>query len=591
MRGLTHRWEMRAGAGSASESAEALPLVDRLLGARGIVGREAVERFASPTLLGLHSPRLLPNIDRAAQRLVDAVRGGERIVIFGDYDVDGIAATAILFHTFKAIDPDARIGSYVPHRLEEGYGISTEAIRHLHTEGADVVVSVDCGITAVEPARAARALGLDLIITDHHHLRRDEPIIPDAFAVVHPRLPGSEYPFADLCGAGVAFKLAWHFATTWAGSERVGDGLRHTLVQLLPFVALGTIADVVPLIDENRIMASFGLRLIRHTTNVGLRALLEETDLAHDHIDGEKVGFILAPHLNACGRMGHAAEAIRLLTEADPREAKSIAQQLGRQNRERRRVERSIVEHAITRAEDAGMTGDDSRIIVLADESWHAGVIGIVCSRLVGRFHRPAALMQRQGDVCRGSARSIEGYSIVRALEHCADLLLTSGGHDMAAGFSLEASNLDEFVRRLTEHANHHIAVERLVPTLTIDCPARLDEMTLPVVRRIARCSPFGPGNPRPLVHLSGARINSPPRQVGSHGKHLAMGIEQLTNETRTRVRTIWWNGGCHTGALARGMRIDLAVQPKINCWNGQENVEAVVRDVRILADSGGSTH
>ena len=329
--------------------------MDRLLAARGFADAEAARRFCEPKLTDLHDPGTLPDIDVAAGRLVDAVRAGQKIVIYGDYDVDGITATAILFHTIRAVAPDARVESYVPHRLEEGYGINADALRQIGADGADLVVSVDCGITAVEPADAARSIGLDLIITDHHNLPEDGRL-PEALAVVHPRRPGSAYPFGDLCGAGVAFKLAWRFATTWCGSERVSSSLQRTLLDMLPLAAMGAIADVVPLVGENRIMASWGLRTIRDSPLAGLRALLEASDLADAKIDTEKVGFILGPKLNACGRMGHAAEAVRLLTDAPDDEAQEIAVRLATLNRERQRTERTILEQACELATDRGMT-------------------------------------------------------------------------------------------------------------------------------------------------------------------------------------------------------------------------------------------
>ena len=312
-----------------------MPLFARLLRARGLDDDETVRRFCTPKLTDLHEPGLLPNIDAAVDRLAHAVRNGESIVIYGDYDVDGIAAGAILYHVIKGVEPNADVRIYVPHRLEEGYGLNTEALLRLRSEGADLAISVDCGITAVGPARAAREAGLDLIITDHHNAPANGEALPDAVAIVHPRLPGSVYPFGELCGAGVAFKLAWAFAVHWCGSKRVGKSIQQVLLDMMPLAALATIADVVPLVGENRTIVSWGLRWIRDTPIIGLRALIEAANLMDADIDSHKVGFVLGPRLNACGRMGHADEAVQLLTDATPDDARRIAHRLTALNRDR----------------------------------------------------------------------------------------------------------------------------------------------------------------------------------------------------------------------------------------------------------------
>jgi len=587
MRGMTKRWLVRE-ARDNGRGADASTLLHRLLAARGLTDGDVVRRFCEPRLTDLHDPGLMAGIDTAARRLVDAVRQGQRIVIYGDYDVDGITATAILFHTIRTADPAARVGYYVPHRLEEGYGLNAEALRQFRSDGADVVVSVDCGISAVEEAAEARRLGLDLIVTDHHHLPAEGAALPEALAIVHPGLRsdrGEPYPFGDLCGAGVAFKLAWRFATTWCGSQRVSQALQATLIEMLPLAALGTIADVVPLVDENRVLASFGLRRIKQTTIPGLRSLIEAADLMNEQIDCEKVGFVLGPRLNACGRMGHAAEAVRMLTDAPADEALAIARRLTGLNEQRQRTERDIVEQASRLAEDAGMTGDDHRVIVLAHESWHPGVVGIACARLADRFGRPVVLMQRQGEVCKGSARSVEGYSIHNGLEACRDLLVAFGGHEMAAGLSVSTGNLEAVTERLREHANAAITAEQLTPSIEIDCDADLHELDLDTVRRIAALAPFGRGNRRPTMRVSGAVLAEAPRQMGAQGRHLSLRLRQDVNGRRQMIRTVWWRQGERASSIAPGMRLDVAVEPKVNTWNGRTTVEAELRDVRVCPD------
>lgn len=584
MTGLTKRWLWRNADANGGNAIPGEGLVERVLRVRGLSDPDSVARFCEPKLTDLHEPAMLPAIDAAAERIAEAIRTNQSIVIYGDYDVDGITATAILYHVIKAINRDARISSYVPHRVDEGYGLSAEALVKLREDGADLVISVDCGATACEPAKAAKDAGLDLIITDHHSIPDDADLLPKCIALVHPRSPGSQYPFGDLCGAGVAFKLAWRLATLWCGSERVTGTLQQTLLSMLPLVALGTIADVAPLLGENRVLTSFGLRLIRQTSLVGLRALIEASDLMDEKIDSEKVGFQLAPRLNACGRMGHARDAMRMLTDAPADEAMQIAQQLTKLNRERQSVERRIFEQASERAEQLGMTCDDCRVIVLADESWHPGVVGIVCSRLVEKYHRPAILMNKNHELCRGSARSIDGYSIHAGLAHTAEYLTTWGGHDVAAGLSVAVARFEQFVAALTEHANENISIEELTPGLTIDCDVALAELDVTQVKRLNALGPFGRGNARPALRVENIQLVEAPRQMGSEGKHLDLRCAQDSETGGRRImRCIWWREGSRAADFAPGMRLDLAIQPKLNEWNGRVNVEAEIRDVRIV--------
>jgi single-stranded-DNA-specific exonuclease len=573
------------GVGTSLRSAQSL--VERVLTARGLVGADDIERFLNPRLSHLHDPSLLAGADDAAARLVQAVRTGEPVVIYGDYDVDGVTACAILIRVIKSARPDANVSFHIPHRIDEGYGLNSEALRQIAANGTRLVITVDCGITAIEEANVARELGLDLIITDHHRWSApgSEAILPATLALVHPLLPnrdGAPYPFGELSGAGVAFKLAWRFATLWCNSEQVSEALRQTLLEMLPLAALGTIADVVPLVGENRIIARFGLKLIAKSPIVGLRALIEASDLDDKTIESESVGFVLAPRLNACGRLGHANEAAQLLITDDDDEADRIARNLARLNRERQKTERAIFEQAARMAEDLGMTADTRRIIVLAHESWHPGVVGIVCSRLVDRFGRPAVLLTKQGATCKGSARSVDGFSIHDCIASAAPLLASFGGHDMAAGLSLDTCNFDAFVEALTAHANQRLQPDDLVSTVRIDTDASLHELELAVVHQLHELSPFGRSNPRPALRVGGMRLDEAPRQMGAHGKHLMLRFRQDADGQRRVIRGVWWNRGGLANDLAAGMYLDAVVEPKINHFNGNTSVEVEVRDVRI---------
>ena len=585
LRGIKRRWIYRGGQSAAFNACNesSATLAQQLLISRGMCDAEEVAKFCDPSLLHLHSPALLPNIEKAAVRIIEAVRANEKIIIYGDYDVDGVAGAAILWHMLHAILPTVDATIFIPHRIEDGYGISSESIDEFAAQNVQLIVSVDCGITATGPATLAKSHGIDLIITDHHQPPRDHPNGPtDAFAVVHPGIESSDYPWAELCGAGVAFKLAWHLATMWAGSENIGKELRDCLMSLIPLTALATIADVVPLIDENRVLTTIGLRLIKQTPIVGLRSLIQATGLMDATIDCERVGFVLGPHLNACGRMGHARDAATLLTTATHDESKRIANTLAAINKTRQETQRKIFDEAARAAEDAGMASDDKRIIVLANDNWHPGVVGIVCSKLVERFGRPAILMQRNNGICKGSARSIDGYSMAAALEAHSQLLLTHGGHAMAAGLSLKTDSLEAFTETLTAHANEHIAADRLVPATTIDFDTTLDAFQMPAVTELLKLSPFGRGNPRPAFRLHNIRIADLPRQMGQRGKHLSFRVADADHSNHS-LRAVWWNAGEYFDQLKRGCDIELVVQPKLNTWQGQTNVEVEVKDLRFV--------
>jgi single-stranded-DNA-specific exonuclease len=556
-----------------------LPLRERVLAARGLIEPAMTGAFLGPKLTQLHHPSLIPDLDRAAARLLEAMRAGEPIVIYGDYDVDGVTGTAILYHMLRALRADAAVSTYVPHRLDEGYGLNVDAVRELAAGGARVVVSVDCGVTAVEPARVAKGLGVDLIITDHHNPPARMDDLPEAYAVVHPRRPDSAYPFGELSGAGVAYKLAWRLATMHAGGDgkKAEPRIRELLVELLAFAALGAIADIVPLVDENRVIAKYGLVRVKHSSFLGLRALVEASGLAGEDIDAMAVGFRLGPRLNAAGRMGHAREANELFTTADATRAAEIAAKLSKQNQERRDVEARIFDAADEMATQLGMTSPDRRAIVLAHEGWHAGVVGIVCSRLVEKHCRPVILMNRQDGICHGSGRSIEGFNLHAALTHCAEHLDRYGGHNMAAGLHLVEPKLGAFTEAFIEHASSLIEPEAMCRWLTVDCEAGLDELTTEAVLGLDELQPCGAGNPDAQVLLRGCVVADRPMPMGAQAKHLSV---QLRSESGRRVRAVAWGFGEHRDRFVVGSRVDVVVRPKISTWNGGARVEPEIRDV-----------
>jgi len=572
IRGLSRRWSLREGAGSVRQAS----LPARVLACRGLSDESVARAFLEPSLSQLHPPDLLPNIDSASDRLLAAADAREPIVIYGDYDVDGVAATAILYHALRALSPDSDVRTYVPHRLDEGYGLNEAAIGSLAADGARVIVTVDCGVTAIEPAAAARRAGVDLIITDHHN--PPEGPLPEALAIVHPRLPGSKYPFGELSGAGVAFKLAWRLASRRAGGARVPAEVRTLLVELLAFASLGTIADAVPLLGENRIIARHGLSRLKHSPLAGIRPLVVASGLDGDTIDSDHVGFTLGPRLNACGRLGHAREAVELFTTARGERAAEIAASLTSLNTQRRTVERRIAEQAAELAVERGMTGPDCRAIVLAHPEWHIGVIGIACSRLVERFGRPTILMQESEGVCKGSGRSVPGFSLHAALQRCAGSLESFGGHDMAAGLRVRSDRLAEFAEGFTRIANESLSEDDTVLSLSYDTEAALHELTPDAIQQLDRLAPFGVGNPRPRLRLRRLTLAEPPRPMGAERNHVAL----MVADGHQRLRLVGWDWAERAAAISPGARLEAIVSVKIETWQGRTRVEGQIEDLMV---------
>lgn len=570
-RGLLAHWH-----GPRHPSPQGETLAERILHARGITD----SAFLNPTLTQLHDPSLLPGIDRAAQRVLDALSRDESIAIYGDYDVDGISAAAILWHTLRAIRPDARLQTYLPHRLDEGYGLNTEALCE-RLGSCQLVVSVDCGITAVEPARAVRDSGRDLIITDHH-LPRADGVLPEAFALVHPSLPlAAAYPCPDLSGAGVAFKLAWRLVTLHCGG-RATPPLRALLMDMLALASMGIIADVVPLLGENRVIARQGLRQIAQTGLPGLRALRDESMNNETGVDAEAIAFRLGPRLNAVGRLGHAGKALEMLKTDDPELAASIAAELTHINDERRNREAAITRDAEKQAIQAGMDRPDRRAIVLAQRDWDRGIVGICCARLVERFCRPVILLQDDGDTCHGSGRSVDSVDLHGALQACSSSLISFGGHAMAAGVHLKSSRLGEFAERFIEHVNGCLAPDDLTPVIHLDGTCEASDLTLAAVTELDSLRPYGRGNPKPTLLLRGVRRTGPLRSMGKDERHIRFDVRGAGGVVRVKGWN-WAKRLVDAGlSLEEGQSLDLVVRPAVNDWMGRRTVECEMIDLAL---------
>jgi len=574
-----YRWQVApawAEARAVARRRRTSPLIVQVLRNRGVEGPEAMRQFLEPRLTDLHPPERLGGVTDAAQRIAAAVAGGEKICVYGDYDVDGMTGVAILCRCLAVAGAD--VDYYVPHRVEEGYGVNVEAVEKIAADGAKLLVTVDCGIGAIEPLARAAELGMDIIVTDHHTPGQG---LPDAAAVVHPALPGADYPNGDLSGAGVAFKLAWQIARAVCGRQRVDEPTRSFLLEATSLAALGTIADVVPLLGENRVLASYGLKGLAATEHPGLAALLRSAGLAGERLDAYHVGFLLAPRLNAAGRMGHARLAVELLARPESAPCDEIAAYLEQQNTQRQRVEREIFRQAVERVEAGDLPAPSDHAIVLASRDWHAGVVGIVASRVVDRFARPAVLIALDGEDGQGSARSVEGFHMRDALAACGAHLRGFGGHAMAGGLRLAAGDVPAFARAFADYAAEHLTADLLIPALRIDAEADLAELDFRVVERLEKLAPFGRGNPRPVVAVRGVKVLSPPQRMGRDGGTVSFiaGADGRAG-TRTRLRCV----GFQMGALAEDLvgveAVDIAGEPVLNRFRGRVSVEMRLRDV-----------
>jgi single-stranded-DNA-specific exonuclease len=576
LRSATKSWHLLPHERSAVEllarEAAVPPVVAQLLLNRRIQTADDARQFLAAPYRGLRDPEQLPGLTQAAERIHAAIRDNRRICVYGDYDVDGLTGTSILWEGLRQLgaNPDY----YVPHRIDEGYGLNGEALRKIAESGASLVVTVDCGIASVAEAETARELGLELIVTDHHE-PKDQ--LPAAAVLVHPRLPGTSYPFGDLSGAGVAFKLTWGLCKLASGATKVTQRFRDFLIESVGLAALGTIADVVPLRDENRIFVRHGLAQLRNTTSVGIKALREAAGMADKpDVAAADVGYSLAPRLNAAGRLGCARLVVELLTTTSPVRATEIARYLDQQNQARQTIERRILSEAKERLDALDL--DATPAIVLADAEWHAGVIGIVAGRLAELYARPTLLVSlcKETSIGQGSGRSVPGFALHEALKACGDGLIGHGGHAAAAGFKVHADGLDAFRERFCAFAAEHFKASPPTPRLVLDAEIPLAAVTPGLVDLIARLEPYGAGNPRPLLLAGPVQIAGEPRRVGGGDRHLRFRVRQ----ENTSLPAIGFSLGDRLEELmsADGW-CSLAFTPSINEWQGMRTVQLEVRD------------
>lgn len=586
------------------------PVVAQLLICRGISDPQVVRDFLEPKLSDLREPDELPGASEAARILHEGIRAGRRVTVYGDYDADGMTAAAILLLVLRLLG--AKADFYIPNRIDEGYGINHDALRTISERGGDIVITVDCGISSVAEAETAAQLGLTLIVTDHHRPAADSggctdlPIeeegageaifapkgqgaaprpspLPRAAAIVHPALPGSTYSFAGLCGAGVALKVAWALCQLACGSNRVSDAMRSFLMRAVGLAAIGTIADVVPLVEENRILVRHGLNCLRHWPSAGLVALEELTGLDKKPVlDCEDIGFTIAPRLNAAGRLGQAALALELLITDSPERARQLAEFISTLNEQRQSLERSV-HRAATQQLNELCDPSTTPAIVLAGRGWHPGVIGIVAGRLADQYHRPTILISLDELGCKpgtGSGRSVAGFNLHAALAECGMHLLSHGGHAAAAGLTIDETSVTAFRSVFCACAEQNIAAEDRVAELVLDAETPLSAITQQTVRQIESLAPFGPGNRRPMLCATDVSLVEPPKRIGAGGHHLSMRLSQHG----INIRGVAFGGGEWEERLCSlNQPFSIAFRPVINEYRGRRSVEIHIADWRCI--------
>ena len=538
-------------------------ILAQLLINRGIYTVDQARAFLGSELDGLFSPWLMKDMEKAVERILLARQRGEQILVYGDYDVDGITGTTVLVLALRKLG--CRLDYFIPHRLEEGYGLNKEALERAANQGVALVVTVDCGISGASEIEAAREWGLDVIITDHH-----EPpeYLPAAMAVLDPKRPDCAYPFKELAGVGVALKLIQGIY------EQVGLEQREW-EEYLDLVCLGTVADIVPLQGENRILVKHGLNKIARTERPGLQALIKVSGIKNESLGTRELGYGLAPKLNAAGRMGDAALGVELLLAIDPLRAEQMAEALNKGNQERQQVESKVLSEALALVEaDPAIAGD--KVLVLASENWHPGVIGIVASRLADRFYRPVFIISIEEGKGKGSARSIPGFNLYQAMVSCQEHLDQFGGHAMAAGFSIHEDKINDFRRAVNGLANEILTEEHMTPNLDLDALVNLTELSLDTVQELGQLSPFGHCNPGPILGCCQATVIHC-REVGKNGSHLKMRVR----EDQVILDGIGFNLASYSEMLAARDSVDMAFVPSINFWNGRSSVQLEVKEFK----------
>lgn len=541
-----------------------LPLTAQLLINRGLKDLDHAQAFLRPDINKLHDPMLLKDMDKAVQRLTKALEDGERVAVCGDYDVDGTTATALL--KLFLTELGFSVLTHIPERISEGYGLNNKSLKELADQGVKVVITTDCGVSNYEETLYANGIGMDVIITDHHEVPEK---IPPALAIINPKQDGCAFPFKGLAGVGVAFNLAMGLRLHLKKEGKLSEATQPNLKKYLDLVAIGTVADMVPLIDENRILVKCGIEQLKHTERPGLNALMNVSLIRDGQVSSEKISYQIAPRINAAGRVSRADIALELLTTPDKARAEELATKLDNINSERRSLEADITVEALDMVDPE----DTDKGIVLSSKNWHPGVIGIVASKISGRFTKPTVMIALDGDLGRGSARGgIANFDLLAALKKCDKYLEKYGGHKAAAGLSIHKDNIEPFKKAFIEILNETIDADDLNPKIQIDAVISLDEVNMRLVSEIERLSPFGISNREPVLGALDANITET-RVVGI--KHLQL---RLRHKGKPIKAIAFGRGKDHP---MKGHGFDVAFSPYIDTWHGKKNLSLKIKDLK----------
>lgn len=543
------------------------PLVSIILYNRGVSTEADIKGFLNSSISKMHDPYLLKDMDKAVERIKRALSDKEKITIYGDYDVDGITSIAILYKHFKEMGLD--VDYYIPDRIQEGYGVNKDALDKIKSNGTRVLITVDTGITAVDETEYAKSIGLDIIITDHHECKEQ---IPNSYAAIDPKRKDCGYPFKNLAGVGVAFKLIQ------ALDEN--KSLEALIDKYADLVCLGTVADISPLVDENRIIVNEGLARFKNTKNIGLEALINVSTNTNNKkgITTSTIGYIIAPRINASGRLGRASRSVELFLTQDKVHAEELAEELCRENVVRQQTEQEMFKEALEYIEkNPELMNDD--ILVIPHENWHHGIVGIVSSKITEKFYKPSILFAVNGDEAKGSGRSISGYNLFEALEHCSDVLSKFGGHELAAGLSIKTDRIDEFRQKINEFSKGKIT-SRLCPTIEIDAMIKVPYITIDTVYDINKLQPFGVENPTPVFAARKLKIHR--ISVMSDGKHLRM---TLLKDGKY-IDAVGFGMGEYINHLKEGDIINVAFGLDINDYKGFQNVQIILKDIKLSEEN-----
>lgn len=536
------------------------PLTAIILYNRGIREDGQIKDFLARDLSGMHDPFLMKDMDKAVERILLAKKNNEKITIYGDYDVDGITSIAILYKYLKNMGLE--VGFYVPDRMVEGYGVNKDALDKIKADGTAVIITVDTGITAIEEADYAKSIGIDFIITDHHECKES---IPDVYAAIDPKRKDCEYPFKSLAGVGVVFKLIQALDSS--------EPIENLMDEYADLMCLGTVADISPLIDENRVIVTEGLKRFKTTKNIGLKALIDVSTNGKA-ITTSTIGYTIAPRINASGRLGCASTSVELFLTEDEEEAAKLADSLCHENTLRQQTEQKMFKEALEYIEQhPGIKDDD--ILVIPHENWHHGIVGIVSSKITEKYYKPSILFAVDGDSAKGSGRSIAGFNLFGALENCSGLLEKFGGHELAAGLTIKAENIEDFRKKINEYAKGRIEDMTLVPTISLDAQIKVPYITIDTVHDINKLQPFGVNNPTPSFSVRNIKIHR--ISVMSEGKHLRMTLYK----DGKYLDTVGFGMGDYYSMFREGDYIDVAFALDINDYKGFQNVQLILKDMR----------